>query len=74
MAMADELLEQKEWTIAQYLELFDPSAPDTALIRARSDKIQSIVVKKLRAPSGQVFEDTTFIEKAGASYTIRTRL
>lgn len=72
--MADEVLEEKEWTLAQYLELFDPTAPDTALIRARSEKIQSIVVKKLRAPSGQIFEDTTFVEKAGASYTIRTKL
>ncbi len=71
--MADELLEEKEWTVAQYLELFDPTAPDTALIRERSSKIQSIVVKKLRAPSGQIFEDTTFVEKTGASYTIRSR-
>lgn len=68
------MLEEREWTVAQYLQLFDPEAPDTALIRARSDRLQSIVVKKLRAPSGQLFEDTTFVEKGGASYTIRARL
>jgi hypothetical protein len=72
--MADEVLEEKEWTVAGYLSCFDPSAPDTALIRERSEKLKSIVVKKLRTPSGQIFEDTTFNEKGGASYTIRTRL
>lgn len=72
--MADEVLEEKEWTIAGYLTLFDPSAPDTALLRERSEKLKSIVVKKLRTPSGQLFEDTTFVEKTGATYTIRARL
>jgi hypothetical protein len=72
--MADEVLEEKEWSVADYLKLFDPDAPDTSLIRARSENIKSIVVKKLRTPSGQIFEDTTFNEKGGASYTVRTRL
>lgn len=72
--MDDEILEQKEWSLADYLALFDPDAPDTAYVRERSDRIESIMVKKLRSPSGQIFEDTTIKEKAGASYTIRTRL
>lgn len=72
--MADEVLEEKEWTVADYLTQFDPAAPDTALIRERSAKLKSIVVKKLRTPSGQIFEDTVFMEQSGVSYTIRTRI
>ena len=72
--MADELLEEKEWSIEEYLTQFDPTAPDTEVIRERSAKLKSIVVKKVRSSSGQLFEDTTFVEHAGASYTIRTRL
>lgn len=58
----------------EYLALFDAGSPDHALIRQRSDKLKSILVKKLRTPTGQMFEDTVFNEKNGLSYTIRSRL
>jgi hypothetical protein len=72
--MADEVLEEREWTVAEYLTLFDAGSPDHELIRQRSAGLKSIVVKKLRTPFGTMFEDTTFIEKSGITYTIRTRL
>jgi hypothetical protein len=72
--MEDEVLEEKEWSVADYLAAFDPEAPDTQVIRERSDKLKSITLRKVRTPDGRLFEDTTFTEKAGASYTIRTRL
>jgi hypothetical protein len=71
--MDEEILEEREWSVEDYLAAFDPQAPDTALIRQRSDRIQSIVIKKVRS-GARLFEDATFNEKAGASYTIRTRL
>jgi len=72
--MADEVLEEREWTVAEYLALFDEASPDHAVIRQRSANLKSIRVKKLRAPSGQMFEDTEFVEKTGISYTIRSKL
>jgi hypothetical protein len=72
--MADEVLEEKEWTVEEYLAQFDAASPDYALIRQRSANLKSIVVKKLRTPFGQMFEDTVFFEKTGLSYTIRSRL
>jgi len=72
--MADEVLEQREVTVADYLKLFDHDTADYAYVAGRSDRLQSIVVKKLRTPSGQIFEDTTFVEKTGVTYTVRARL
>lgn len=68
------MVEEKEWTVEQYLALFDAGSPDHELIRQRSARLKSIVVKKLRTPSGQMFEDTVFVETSGISYTIRARL
>jgi len=72
--MDDEVLEEKEFTIEDYLALFDPGSPDHALIRQRSEKLKSVVVKKVRSPGGIVFEDTVFVERSGQTYTIRSRV
>ncbi|HTB23271.1 MAG TPA: hypothetical protein VK914_11280 [bacterium] len=71
--MADEVMEEKEWSLEEYLALFDPGSPDHALIRQRSAKLKAIIVRKVRTPSGEIFEDTEFIEKSGLTYTIRSR-
>ena len=68
------MLEEREWTVEEYLALFDAGSPDHELIRKRSGNLKSILVKKLRTPSGQMFEDTVFVEKSGITYAIRTRL
>ena len=60
--------------MADYLKLFDSGSADYAYVASRSERLQSIVVKKLRTPSGQTFEDTTFVEKSGVAYTVRARL
>lgn len=73
LGMDEEVLEEKEWGVEDYLALFDADAPDTVLIRERADRIQAIRVRRLRV-GGQLFEDSTFIEKAGAAYTIRVKL
>lgn len=67
-------MEENDWTVEDYLALFDADAPDTLLIRERSAKLARITVRKVRTPDGRVFEDTTFTEKAGAVYTIRARV
>jgi hypothetical protein len=72
--MADELLEQREMTVADYLKLFDSASADFAYVAGRAERLQSIVVKKLRTPSGQIFEETVFTEKGGATYAVRSRL
>jgi len=72
--MADDVLEEKEWTLEEYLAQFDAASPDYAVIKQRAANLKSIVVKKLRTPFGQMFEDTIFVEKTGISYTIRARL
>jgi hypothetical protein len=74
MGMEDEVLEEKDWTVEDYLALFDEQSPDTLLIRERSANLARITVRKVRTANGHVFEDTTFTEKTGAVYTIRTRL
>ena len=70
----DEVLEEKEWTVADYLALFDSSSADYAYVAQRSERLASVKVKKLRTPSGQTFEDTEFVEKTGVRYTVRTKL
>jgi hypothetical protein len=72
--MADEVLEQREVTVADYLKLFDSGSADFAYVAGRAERLQSIVVKKLRTPSGQIFEETVFVEKGGATYAVRARL
>jgi hypothetical protein len=72
--MADEVLEQREVAVADYLKLFDSASADYAYVASRSERLQSIVVKKLRTPSGQIFEETTFVEKSGVTYAVRARL
>lgn len=72
--MADEIIEEKDLSIEDYLALFKDAPTDLELITKRSGNIARIVVKKLRDASGRQFEDTTFIEKTGVQYTIRTVL
>ncbi|MGH7442990.1 MAG: hypothetical protein ACREKE_10000 [bacterium] len=72
--MNDELLSETEWTVEGYLALFDPGSPDYALLKTRSEKLSRIVVRKVKATSGQTFEDTEFMEKSGVAYTVRMKL
>jgi len=72
--MADEILEEKECTVAQYLAFYDPNSADYEFIQKRSANLKSIHIKKLRTPSGQLFEDSTFVELSGVTWTVRAKL
>jgi hypothetical protein len=72
--MADEVVEQRELSVADYLGLYDAASADYAYVAKRSTLLQSIQVRKLRTPSGEMFEETEFVEKTGVRYTIRARL
>ena len=72
--MADEVVEQRELSVAEYLGLFDPQSADYAYVAQRAERLQSIQVRKLRTPSGGLVEETEFLEKTGVRYTIRARL
>ncbi len=58
----------------EYLALFDPGAPDTALLRGRAERLLKVVVRRYRGPAGREYEDTEFTEKGGVSYVIRSVL
>ena len=72
--MADQVLEERDMGIEEYLGLFDPQSVDYPLIQKRAEKLARIVVKKVADPSGRVREDTTFIEKSGIQYTVNSFL
>ena len=73
--MEDEsVLEERTWTVREYLEGFDPDSPDTELVRQRAQKLASIVVRRVRDGSGRCFEDTEFVEISGARYRVRVAL
>lgn len=72
--MSEETLQERELSIEEYLELFSSASVDYAEVKSKSDKLQSIRLRTLRAPDGQLFEDTTFVEKSGITYTIRVKL
>ena len=71
--MAEEILEEKELSLEDYLKLFEESSADYQLVKKNSDKISRIRIRKV-AEGGRIFEDTTFTEKSGISYTIRSVL
>ena len=71
--MSEQILEEKDLSLEEYLGLFEESSPDYQLVKKSSDKISRIQIKKI-ADGGRVFEDTTFIEKSGVKYTIRSVL
>ena len=72
--MADQVLEERDLSLDDYLASFDSESVDYQLLKERSAKISRIVIKKIKDPSGRVCEDTTFIEKTGVQYTVRTVL
>lgn len=72
--MADEVLEERECTVEQYLAFYDPASADYDFIQRRSANLRCIHIKKLRAASGQLFEDSTFVEKTGVTWTVRAKL
>ncbi len=72
--MSEELVEEKEITVEGYLAMFDVDSPDHAILKQRAEKISKIIIKKIRRDDGQNFEDTTFIEKSGVTYTVRARM
>ena len=71
--MAEQILEEKELSLEDYLKLFAEASADYQLVKKNSDKLSRIHIKKISS-AGQIFEDTTFIEKSGIQYTIRTVL
>jgi hypothetical protein len=72
--MSEQILEEKDLSVEEYLKMFAEASADYALVVKGSAKLSRIVIKKISGPSGQLFEDTTFIEKTGVQYTIRTVL
>jgi hypothetical protein len=70
--MADRVIEEKDLSIEEYLAVFDPASVDYALIKERSQRLSKITVKKVADASGRLFEDTTFTEKTGIHYTVRS--
>jgi hypothetical protein len=72
--MSEEILEERELGIEEYLQLFSESSTDYQIVKDRSEKLRSIQLKKLRGADGVLYEDTTFVEKTGISYTIRVKL
>lgn len=72
--MTEETLQERELSIEDYLKLFSEMSVDYAEVRSKADKLKSIRLRTLRTPDGQRFEDTTFVEKSGITYTIRVKL
>jgi hypothetical protein len=72
--MSEEILEERELSIEEYLQLFSGSPVDYPLVQERSAKLKAIHLKTVRGAGGALYEDTTFIEKTGVSYTIRVKL
>lgn len=69
----EEVLEEHECSVAEYLAQFDSDAPDHAWVRARSENWVRVVVRRVRVGAAD-FEDTEVFEKSGSSYTVRVRL
>jgi hypothetical protein len=72
--MSEEILEERELGIEEYLQLFSESSTDYQIVKDRSEKLKAIHLKKLRGADGVLYEDTTFVEKTGITYTIRVKL
>ena len=72
--MPEQVLEEKELSVEAYLQLFAEASSDYQLVKKSADKLSRIVVKRLQDQGGRIFEDTTFFEKSGVQYTIRTAL
>ena len=72
--MVEEILQERQLSIDEYLQLFSELAEDYPLIKSRSEKLQTIHLKTLRGDGGILYEDTTFVEKTGVTYTIRVKL
>ena len=72
--MSDQLLEERDLSIEEYLAIFDAASVDYELIKKRSANLSRIIIKKLRDSTGRLVEDTTFVEKTGVTYTVRSRL
>ena len=72
--MSEEVLQERQLSIEEYLAHFSQDSVDYAVVRSRSANIAAIHIKKLKAPDGTLFEDTTFVEKTGVKYTIRVKL
>jgi hypothetical protein len=71
--MAEEVLNERSMSIDEYLALFEKGSGDYELVKTRSGNIREIIVKQIRGDGGQLYEDTTFIEKTGVTYTIRAK-
>ncbi len=72
--MPEDVLEERELSIEDYLKHFSPDSADYAVVKTRSEKLKSIRLTKLRGADGTLYEDTTFVEKTGITYTIRVKL
>ena len=71
--LGEEVLEERELSLEDYLALFEDGA-DFALLKDRSARLERIIVKKIKDARGRIFEDTTFVEKTGVRYTVRATL
>jgi hypothetical protein len=71
---AEEVLEEKILTVEGYLKLFAEGSADYEMVRKRAENLASIKIVLLKDASGRKVEDTTFFEKTGVQYTIRSVL
>ncbi len=72
--MSEEVLQERQFSIEDYLKLFSEDSADYTLVKGRAERIQHILLKTLRGADGLLYEDSTFVEKTGVTYTIRVKL
>jgi hypothetical protein len=72
--MEEEILEEKTLTVDEYLKTFEQGSADYDMIKQRSANLASIKLVRLKDARGRLCEDTTFFEKTGVHYTIRSVL
>jgi hypothetical protein len=69
-----KVIEQREMSVDEYLAKFPIDSADYKLLKEKSEKLKTIVVAVVEEDGGRRFEDTTFTEKNGSTYTVRAAL
>ena len=72
--MPEEILEEKELSVEDYLKLFEAGSADYEMVKKEAEKLEKIRITLVKDSKGRRAEDTTFFEKNGMKYTIRSIL